>query len=209
MITAMQKDVLVEIMNTNIGAAASLLSDMVDQKVILSVPELDLKKGSEIDIGDFGRKMSGASTMVLSSMKFGRDFSGMAYIIYPADKAKDLVLACAEAQSIFETDDFSKLTTEDLDVIKEISNVIFNAIIGEFGNLLGVMLEYTLPQIEMTTLESRESGFLPDEIHFLSMYTSFLLSKSQVKGMIFIALSVNSEQMLIDKINNMLDGLDD
>jgi chemotaxis protein CheC len=204
MLTDLQKDVLVEIMNTNIGFAASLLSEMVNQKVLLSVPELDLKKGSEFDFVDFLSRTSDFKTSVLSSISFGKNFSGNAYIIFPTDKAKDLVLACTESDCDYSDDDFNKLTTEDLDVLKEISNIIFNAVIGEFGNLLGVKLEYTLPRIEMTIIDNVEDTILPEDIHFLTMYTSFLLSKSQVKGMIFLALSVDSEQMLINKIDDML-----
>jgi chemotaxis protein CheC len=36
------------------------------------------------------------------------------------------------------------------------------------------------------------------------MFNSFYLSKSQVRGMIFIALSVSSENMLINRLNEML-----
>lgn len=204
MLTDLQKDVLVEIMNTNIGYAASLLSEMVNQKVLLRVPELDLQKGSEFNLRKFEERTEAFHKSVLSSIRFGSNFSGNAYIIFPAGKAKDLVIACTEPLGIQPQDDFNKLTTEDLDVIREISNIIFNALIGEFGNLLNVRLEYSLPQIEMTVMDAPGETFLPDDIHFLTMYTSFLLSKSQVKGMIFIALSVDSEQMLLDKIDDML-----
>lgn len=208
MLSAIQKDVLIEIMNTYIGAAASLLSEMVSQKVLLSVPELDLKKGNEMDFADFERHTEGFKTSVLTSIRFGKDFSGNAYIIFPAEKAKDMVLACTDPEFKYADDDSTKLTTEDLDVIREISNIIFNTLIGEFGNLLHVRLEYTLPEIDLTVIGGGEKNFLPDDMHFLTMYTSFLLSESQVKGMIFIALSINSEQMLIDKINDMLVDVD-
>jgi chemotaxis protein CheC len=204
MLSDMQKDVLVEILNTNIGVAASLLSEMVNQKVLLTVPELDLKRGNEIDFTDLEKRTLGFQKSVLSSIRFGKNFSGTAYIIFPAEKAKDLVLACTEENMIYADDDYNKLTTEDLDVVKEISNIIFNALIGEFGNLLDVKLEYSLPEIEMTMIGDSEGSLLPDDMHFLAMFTSFLLSKSQVRGMIFIALSVHSEKMLIDKIDDML-----
>ncbi|HEX3027087.1 MAG TPA: chemotaxis protein CheC [Clostridia bacterium] len=204
MLSEMEKDVLVEVMNTNIGLAASLLSEMASQKVILSVPELDLKKGNEIDFRDIDRNMADFSKSVMSTLRFGNRFSGNAYIVFPADKAKNLINACTGESSASEDADFQKLSLEDLDVIKEISNIIFNAVIGEFGNLLDVRLEYTFPSIEMTMISDVENTILPEEMHFLSMYTSFLLSESQVKGVIFIALTMNSEKMLIDKIDEML-----
>jgi chemotaxis protein CheC len=205
MLSELQKDLLQEILNTNLGYAASLLSEMVDQKVILSLPALDLKKGNEIDLHELCREDSEFKTSVLSSMRFGSNFSGNAYIAFPADKAKSLVNACLGD----EDDDFTRLTGQDLDVIKEISNIIFNAVIGGFGNLLEVKLQYSLPEIEMTVIDSADSSILPEEMHFLSMFNSFYLSKSQVRGMIFIALSVGSENMLINKLNEMLVDIND
>lgn len=207
MLSELQKDLLGEILNTNLGVAASLLSEMVNQKVILSLPSLDLKKGNEIDLKPLRMENSEFSTSVLCSMRFGNDFSGNAYIVFPADKAKYLVNACLDEEEA--EDYYGKLTVQDLDVIKEISNIIFNAVIGGFGNLLDVKLEYSLPQIEMTVVDAMDTGLLPEDMHFLSMFNSFYLPRSQVRGMIFIALSVNSENMLINKINEMLVDIND
>ncbi|MDD3270140.1 MAG: chemotaxis protein CheC, partial [Syntrophomonadaceae bacterium] len=38
----MQKDALTEMVNVYVGQAASFLSEMVNQKVILAVPEVEL-----------------------------------------------------------------------------------------------------------------------------------------------------------------------
>jgi chemotaxis protein CheC len=209
MLSELQKDLLSEILNTNLGVAASLLSEMVNQKVILSLPSLDLKKGNEIDLRPLNKTNSDFHTSVLSTMRFGNNFSGNAYIVFPADKAKYLVEACVGEEEEEESELFSKLTAQDLDVIKEISNIIFNAVLGGFGNLLEVKLEYSIPQIEMTVVDSMDGGILPEDMHFLSMFNSFYLSKSQVRGMIFIALSVGSENMLINKLNEMLVDIND
>lgn len=210
MLSELQKDLLVEILNTNLGVAASLLSEMVNQKVILSLPNIELQKGNEIDLRLLEKEDTGFHTSVLSSMRFGNNFSGNAYIVFPAEKAKYLVDACfGEEEKNEENALYAKLSAQDLDVIKEISNIIFNAVIGGFGNLLEVKLEYSLPQIEMTVVDSMESSLLPENMHFLSMFNSFYLSKSQVRGMIFIALSVSSENMLLDKMNEMLVDIND
>lgn len=206
MLSLVQKDVLTEILNTNIGLAASQLSEMVNQKIILSVPELDLTKGNEINMDEFSRKTIDFRTSVLSIIKFGHNFSGNAYVIFPTDKAKYLVNACTGEGSNPTNND---LNDDDIDVIKEISNIIVNSLIGEFGNLLNVKLDFTFPQTELALVDSVTNSIFPEDIHFLSMYTTFLFSESNVKGMIFIALSVDSEKMLIDKINEMLDEIND
>jgi len=207
MLSIIQKDVLIEILNTNIGLAASQLSEMVNQKIILSVPQLDLTKGNEIDMDMFLKNTIDFRTSVLSIIKFGQNISGNAYVIFPADKAKDLVNACTGEDSASGLNN-NELNEDDIDVIKEISNIIVNSLIGEFGNLLHVRLDFTFPHTELALVDSVTNTIFPEDIHFISMYTTFLLSDSNVKGMIFIALSVDSEKMLIDKINEMLDEID-
>jgi len=207
MLSEIQKDVLGEILNTNIGMAASVLSEMVRQKIILSVPKVDLQKGDEIDLSAFEKDLADFRTSVLSTIRFGQGFSGNAYIVIPADKAKDLVNACVGENESH--DDYLKLNADDFDVIREISNVILNSLIGAFGNLLNVRLDYSLPDVELAMINAAENSGLPADMNFLSMHTSFLLSESKVKGMIFIALSVNSVNMLLGKINEMLGEIDD
>ena len=208
MLSEMQKDVLTEILNTNIGIAASILSEMVNQKIVLSVPKVDLQKGSEIDLFHFEQDMADFRMSVLSTVHFGENFSGNAYIVIPADSAKDLVNACVGEESSSEDAD-DKLSLEDFDVIKEISNVILNSLIGEFGNLLNVKLEFSFPDVEMTMINEVEDYVLLDDMNFLSMQTSFMLLKNHVKGMIFIALSIFSVNLLLDKIDKMIGELNE
>jgi chemotaxis protein CheC len=141
-------------------------------------------------------------------MRFGKNFSGNAYIVFPAEKAKYLVDACT-GETTVKTNIMPKLTIQDFDVIKEISNIILNAVIGEFSNLLDVKLQYSIPVVEMTKIDSGENEILPENMHFLAMFNSFYLSKSQVRGLIFVALSVSSEKMLMNKLNEMLVDIDD
>lgn len=215
MFTELQKDLLGEILNTNIGVAASLLSEMVNQKILLSVPELDLKSSSELNFADIGGFMLNSQTSVLSSMKFGKQFSGSAYLIFPAEHAKNLVMACTEpdtlytqADDLYTESEYTKLTVEDLDVLKEISSIILNSVIGEFAKMLKLELEYTLPQVKLTIIENVERTLFPDDLEFLMLYTSFSLSKSDLKGMLFIVFLRDSVQMLTDKMNGMLVDVD-
>jgi chemotaxis protein CheC len=172
---------------------------MANQKIILNVPTVDLQNGTEIDVLVFNNKTADFRNSIMSTIRFGKNFTGNAYIIIPHDDAKELIGACAGAKP-----DDDGLDNDDLDVIREISNVILNTLIGEFGNLLDVKLEFSFPDVEFAIVNTVENSDLSEDMHFLTMFTSFLLSESKAKGMIFVALSTDSETMLIDKINEML-----
>ena len=80
MLSPLQKDALVEILNTHIGKAASSLSDMVNQKVILSVPEIELKISSDLNFYQFEKEgIFSNSEVVMSSIKFGNSTNGFLY----------------------------------------------------------------------------------------------------------------------------------
>jgi chemotaxis protein CheC len=208
MLSPIQKDVLIEILNVHIGLAASLLSEMVNQKIVLTVPEVELTVGLETDLNKVEQSSElKYDQMVMSQIKFGSEFKGNAFIIFPTDKAKVLVKACLGEDILSESNDKTeKLTADDYDVIKEICNVILNSIVGEFGNLLSVQIEYTTPEIEFALISSFDkSNILPEDINLLIIHTSFLLADSQVKGIILVALTLDSTKMIIGKIDEMLE----
>jgi chemotaxis protein CheC len=205
MLTPLQKDALTEILNVQLGMSSCLLSEMVGQKIILSVPEVDLKNGAELNSSVLKKGgLLDAGNFVITSVAFGKEFQGNALIVFPQDKATVLVKACLGEQ----TDGAGVgLTSLDADVIKEISNIILNSIVGEFGNLLDTKLEYTSFELNYSADGLDNHKFIPENSHVLMLYTSFLLTKSQIRGVIFVALSASSFDMLLDKINIMLQDI--
>ncbi|HSN67491.1 MAG TPA: chemotaxis protein CheC, partial [Fusibacter sp.] len=83
MMNEMQRDLLKEYVNVFMGQAASMLSEMANQHVLLSVSEIELVNMSvEREAALFPH-----GYIVSSSMKFGHEFSGRALLLFPAQKA--------------------------------------------------------------------------------------------------------------------------
>ena len=202
MLTNLQKDVLTEILNIQIGAAANILSEMVGQKVILSVPELELLNGNTIALDTMKyQQMTDITDAIATTIEFSGEFSGASAIVIPQDKASSLVNVCLGDDP---DQDIDVLSNEYADVIKEISNIILNSLLGELGNIMDVKLTYTSLQVgsSIELLDGRDT--LPTDPKILVLYTSFFLTNSQVRGIVLIALSPSSYDMLVDKINRML-----
>ena len=105
----------------------------------------------------------------------------------------------------FDDDDLNEM---HLDVIKEVSNIIFNALIGEFGNLLNLKLGYTTPDIGIVVISSEEGGVdLPEKINILILHTKFTLANTHISGTILVTLSKNAIALLTNKIDEMLGEL--
>ena len=207
MLTPMQKDVLVELFNVHIGASASLLSQMVNQKIILSIPEIELISGNNINLFSFEQAgIFDAGEAVLSSIKFGNEFKGTAFIVFPLDKAKLLVDACVDID-VPRQDSDNSLSYDDIDVIKEICNVTLNSIIGEFGNLFDVKIEFMTPEVEFSLISSiTQENIRGKNNHILVLLTSFFLETSQIKGLILISLNDTSIKLVLKRINELLEG---
>lgn len=205
MLNELQKDLLTELVNVYVGQAANMLSELVKQKINLTIPNVELITTNEVDPSDkrFPVFFSDGH-LITSSLKFGHEFNGKAILMFPADQAKILVNTCL-GENVTETDAKSLLDT-DLDVLKEISNVILNAIVGEFGNLLGLRLEYAIPDIELVSISNADkTTLLQKEVHVLILQTAFLLSEANIKGANIIALSMNSINHLLYKIDELLE----
>ena len=97
------------------------------------------------------------------------------------------------------------LIDTDFDVLKEISNVILNSVIGEFSNLLDTTVEFSIPDVELLFVsENEQKMYLKNDIYMLMLYTSFQLAEAEVEGVVIVALGMNSLNKLIDKINEIL-----
>ncbi len=209
MLNSMQKDALTEIINVYIGKAASLLSEMVNQRIILSVPEIELIAVTQE--GQPSKQLPpifSPGHIISSSIGFGQKLQGKAFLIFPAEQAKLLVNVClGEDVTITENEGLLEFFDTDFDVLKEISNVILNAIIGELSNFMDTRVQYSLPDIELISISESESKIiLKDSTYILLLHTTFLLSETQVNGFVLIALSMNSVTWLLEKIDALLEA---
>lgn len=212
MLNKMQKDLLKELVNVYVGQAASFLSEMVNQRIILTVPEVELVYGTDFCANIFGfDAMQGSNHIISSSIRFGHLFTGKAYLIFPAEQAKILVNSCLEdSEIISDSMGGNSLLDTDFDVLKEISNVILNAIIGEFANFLNTKLEYSLPEIELVFVSEAEGNMiLKADIYILVLHTRFILADTQINGVVIVALSMDSVNLLLEKIDEQLGDMNE
>ncbi len=208
MLSEMQKDVLTEVVNIAIGRSAALLSEMTRQKVELSVPCIDLLTIRDAESPIFSQISVDRGHIISSSIKFGTEFKGKAFLLFPARQAKLLVGLCL-GDSVDETNINDKnLLDTDFDVLMEISNVILNAIMGGMGNFLESKLVYSLPEIEMMFVSAEgQRGLLQGQMYVLVLQAKLDLADKQFEGTILIALSLDSVAQLISRIDRLVGNL--
>lgn len=210
MLSELQQDALREFMNINIGQAASLLSEMTGDKVILTIPEVQLLPAEQIDISYKSSLPDFLKGHVMSSaIKFGKVFNGKAHLVFPVDKSKKLVSLCMgeydQDDGHGEEDFINSLTDTDFDAVKEIGNIVLNSVVGGLGNLMEVKLEYALPEIEVMFFPEMNYELpLEQSLFLLLIRNTFSFDKTVIEGAIVVILAVDSIEFLLKRIDKVI-----
>lgn len=202
----MRHDILIELFNVAVGKASALLSEITSKKVLLHVPDvqmLDFSDKSKITGSVRPQRLDG--TLMVSSITFQKELSGKANLIFPADKVRTLINLC---MGICEKENYEdlKFTDIDLDIIKEIGNIVLNSIIGEIGNSLNIPFSYSLPEVSL--LDDTEFGSESEEnqyAYWLILSVSFNINGTEIVGAIRIELNIASMTNLLKKIDQIGD----
>ena len=86
------------------------------------------------------------------------------------------------------------------EVVTEIGNILLNACLGTFGNLLKVQVSFSVPHLTLDTLDSVVGSIAVDREglrYALIVHSSFRLRNSSLTGYLVIVLGVASIERLI------------
>ncbi len=197
----LEYDILKELFNISVGKAASMLSEIINKKIILNVPyikilSLDSKEERLLDL--LPNNLDG--TLMVSSISFKKQLTGKANLIFPAKKMRTFINLCLDKEDIINCRNMD-FTDIDFDVIKEIGNIILNSIIGEIGNSLNIDLDYSLPEVKVFGRINFEKDVLNSNyMHILILYITFKIDGIKIDGAVVIDLTLNSLNELMDKV---------
>ena len=202
LMTEEQQDTLPEVINIATGRTAASLSALAGQRVHIEIPELDLLTLPEL-IVQLNHMTDGEVATV--QQVFGGAFQGMALLLLDQPGAIELVskLVGGRVQS-------GRLDTSSQEVLVEVGNMLLNACIGSFGNLLKVHLSFSVPRIMqqvagdiLSTLTIEGQGIT----HALMIHTIFRLSGDAIQGRLVILLGVTSLDRLLSAIQKLSESV--
>lgn len=195
MITARQQDSLTELVNIAYGRAAAALSEMTAERVLLQVPALHVIGPDEIEtvIGQHFR-----THVTCVNQSFSGPISGNAALLLD-ERAGRILTGLISTSSRAPTADEVRATTT------EVGNILINACLGVFGNLLRVQVAFTVPNVEVTSASGiirslKVNSETLDRILFV--HTSFQLRDSGVIGYLAMMFGVASFERLIAEFEN-------
>jgi chemotaxis protein CheC len=186
-------DALSELINIGFGRAAGSLSTLVGQRVLLEAPNVNLYPLEEL-----GKTLAALGDEDVTNVHqvFRGKLSGDAMLLMDPHSASILVDLLSGGSGKPHA-----LTAADREALVETGNILLNAFIGSFGNLLSVHITFTVPKLKiesigqlLTTL-STESN---DVEYALVVQIRFRLTQGDVTGYMVIVMGIHSITSLVD-----------
>jgi chemotaxis protein CheC len=193
-LTVSQQDALTELINIGYARAAAVLSDLTGHRISLEVPEVAIHLISEIR-ENLLSVIEGEVASV--NQIFSGPISGNAILLLDREAALLLNSLLTDRSNPTELDGAAR------EVITEVGNIVLNACLGAFGNLLKVQVSFTVPNLQVESVDKvlRSITVEGDELEYaLIIHTRFHMRASDVSGYLVIILGVTSLETLMDEL---------
>jgi len=196
----LQIDFIKEIFNTGMGSAASELGDLVEEEVLLSVPDFQLSSMKDI-ISHIGIETDQVVNTI--TVRLTGDLEGDGMLIFPESNGVDLVRTFTDdSESLAATEG---MTGQEQEALTEISGIILNHLITTLSELLTIRIESTMPSCR----RDRISNILltPKNASALIMFVgmSFSVKSLSLSGDILFLQNVESTEAFIKHVQKVLD----
>jgi chemotaxis protein CheC len=191
-----QQDALVELLNIGFGRAGASLSKLTQQRVLLEVPQVAIHPITHLN-QSLGKLVDERVASV--HQVFSGPVAGDALLLL------DPVAAATLTELLTDVPPLSMdLDPSSREVFTEVGNIVLNACIGTFGNMLDVPVSFSVPDVDVTTVHSVVDRMLEtgDALRYALVITAgFRLRDSAVTGYVVIVLTVLSLKRLLEALD--------
>jgi len=185
-------DAVEEIVNIGVGRAAGQLNQMTGSHIHLQVPSIHLIPFCELT--SLRKNIFSRDILSAVILRFKGSFSGITAVVFPPESAAALVMLLTG-----ETEDSPDLDPMRIEALKEVGNIIINAVMGSIANVLSEHFTYSIPSYhegpiaEIVELQNKQLG--DDQV--LIARTNFLIESLNIEGDILLILEIGSMDNLI------------
>ncbi len=193
-------DAITEMINIGVGRAAGLLNEITGSNIRLRVPEIRVIRFRELL--DISNSMLQGEVLSTVMLEFRGNFSGVTALVFPPESAASLVtLLSGEKHPSTEMD------AVQVETLKEVGNIIINAVMGSISNVLAEHLTFSMPvyyEGKLSAIASTRRNMEEDDYVVLA-HTQFLIESMNIEGKILLVLEVGSLERLIESIHRTND----
>ena len=193
-LTDRQNDALAELINIAFSRTGAALSELTGQRVLLSPPSVSVHRTTDLPVA-LARYIPGEVASI--HQVFAGPVAGDALLLLNYDGAMELTNLLIDEP----IPDF--LDESAREVLTEVGNILLNACLGMFGNLLQVHVSFSVPRLHLESLDDLVASLLTegdDRRYALVVSTAFEVRDSAVSGFLVMALSVASLDRLLHQV---------
>ena len=193
---AAHQDALTELINIGYGRAAASLSQLTRRRIALEVPKVGLYQIEEA-IATLRTVMQGEVATV--HQIFSGAVSGHALLLLDRDAALTLNALLIDEKHIP-----GELHEAEREVLTEVGNILLNACLGVFGNVLRVEMSFSVPRFHVESVEDvlQTATVRSQELQYaLVVHTRFQVRTSNVTGYLMMILGVTSLSRLTAELD--------
>jgi chemotaxis protein CheC len=194
-LTERQTDAVSELINIAFSRTGAALSELTGQRVMLDAPEVSLYPTAELPKA-LSKFVPGEVASI--HQVFAGPIAGDALLLLNHDGAVQLTELLTDEQA-----PSNRLDESAREVLTEVGNILLNACLGMFGNLLDVRVSFSVPRLHLETLDELIESLISARVepqYALVVYTAFQIRDSAVKGFLVMVLSVTSLDRLIHEV---------
>lgn len=198
----LQQDMLTEIFNIGMGRAASVLSEMVQEEVVLSVPQVAFMSKSELT-----KVLESNSKGHISGVtqQFQGQIMGQALLTFPTAKSLELVRLLLQDNVPLEN-----LTEFEEEALVEVGNIIINAGLSSLADIFDDEITSDLPEFNSGScaevIEHNNSSIATEQT-VLHLQVNFTIKNKDIEGYVIYLFDVNSLEKLANSIQNYISNI--
>ncbi len=195
-LTERQQDALTELINIAFGRTAASLSDLVGHRVVLEAPQVAVYPMEEMF--EVLSKLTNGDLATVHQI-FTGPVAGDAFLVLDYKGAMHLV-------DMF-VDDYTPTQRFDAsarEVLTEVGNILLNACLGVFGEILEVRISFAVPRLRLEELDSLITSLMvgKDELRYaLIIYTGFRMRDDSLRGYLVVVMGVTSLDRLLQAVD--------
>ena len=201
-----EQDALKELFNLGMGRAADSLSKMLGGEILLSIPYLAV-----LPPEDAAKLIQQANVDSVSAIRqtFTGPFDGTAMLIFPESNSLELVRTLVGEDLPLEH--LGELEQESL---LEVGNIVLNACLGSFANLMQAEISFALPAfmkgqcLNLLTMDNPDNVHNPLVFLIIDFRTVEETPANQtIKGFVILLLDSAAAKNLKHELQQLLDSI--
>lgn len=200
-----EASILEEVMNIAFGKASADLADVIDIRILLNVPMVEVLRAGDL-LQRIKEETKVYETISIIEQNFWGKYTGSALLAFPSTASKGLV-------SLFDEDDDSPENSPVLEkeTLLEVGNILIGACVGKVAELLDDIVSFSQPRlIPRVIIDNFSSDTVTQKLddpgkYAVLMKTVFHLEDKDISGFLFLVSNQKSMEWLKTALHNFMD----